>query len=165
MAYPRFRLARAHKFFTRTAGDLVCNGTAWADLPTIGTTWDITLSAQVGDTLMATVSYTPNAALVYLFLDAVTIVSGAPVTSFATGVAPSASAAGVKAWMATGNVATDGGRGGSVMYTVQAGDLASGYTTVRLRVRTGTAAAKSLQASANDPFQFSLVNLGPADPN
>lgn len=164
MAYPRHRLARAHKFVTRTSGDLTLNSTSWADLPGVGTSLDIVLAAQVGDTIEVGVSMALGGNTVYSFMNVATIVAAA-VVNYVIAVPSSSSGAGVKAWQQTGNVASDAGLGGSVMYTLVAGDISAGTVTLRPRYRTGTAANKTLNGTAADPFHFWAKNLGPQDPN
>jgi hypothetical protein len=162
-SYPRFQRARDFKFFTRTAGDLTINSTTWANLPTIGTTWDITLTAQVGDTVEVGFSALLSPEAVVAVFDAVTVVSGSLVNSVASQTTPNDSYEGVAAWFATSSVAV--GAGGVVMYTLLAGDVSAGTVTLRPRYRTSTATNRTLNAATNQPLQFWAKNLGPMDPN
>lgn len=161
MAYPRFQRARDFKFFNRTAGDLTLNSTVWADLPTIGTTWDATLAAQVGDVIEAGMTGVWNTDVVFSYLDAVTVVGGAVVNHFGTSAA---SGSGVESWR--GNTSSQFDPiGGSIYYALVAGDISAGTVTVRPRFRTSAAINKVLYASSLNPLQWRVRNLGPADPN
>lgn len=161
MSYPRHQLARAFKYFTRTAGSLTLNSTSWADLPTIGTTWDITLQAQVGDVLEAGITGVWDNQAVVGALDAATVVSAAALNNFSTS---SATGSGVESWRGDASEAYDA-IGGSYFYTVVAGDLSAGTVTVRPRYRTATAANKTLYATSDNPLRWWVRNLGPQDPN
>ena len=161
MAYPRYRAARAHKVFTRSTGDLTLNSTTWADLPTIGTTWDAVLAAQTGDVIECGVSAFWNAEAVVGHLDVATIVSAAAVNYFAT--AGGASGYGVPNWAGIANAQSNAG--GPYLYTLVAADISSGTVTLRLRYRTSAASNKTLYAQSILPLQFYAKNLGPADPN
>lgn len=163
MAYPRYRAARSHKSFLRTAGNLTLNSTSWADLPTVGTTWDLVLAAQVGDTVEVGLSARIDSEAVELYLDVVTIVSAAAVTSVGNQAAPSSTTRGVSAW--TGIPSVVGKAAGSALYTLVSADISSGTVTLRLRYRTSSATNKVLNAVADYPLHFWGKNLGPADPN
>ncbi len=156
------RVGPKHQMFRRTAGDLVLGTTlAWTDLPTIGTTWDATFLAQVGDVIECSVSVAggvANSAGVYL--DVFTIVSAAPVTSFATGAAPSNSHNGAGGWYMPN--LSYGLASGSIRHTLVSGDISAVTVTVRLRYKPDTANARTLYASsANWPMHFGATNLGP----
>jgi hypothetical protein len=163
MAYPRYQAARAFKFFTRTAGNLTLNSTAWADLPTIAATWDAVLAAQVGDVIECSVSAVWGGEVVYGSLDVVTMVSSAPVNAFGGSATSGSLGSGVGAWQ--GPPSVNDGSGGPVLRTMVGADLSAGTVTLRLRYRTSTATNKTLFASADNSFQFYAKNLGPADPN
>lgn len=160
MSYPRFQLARSHKHFTRSVGNLTLNSSTWADLPTIGTTWDAVLSAQVGDTIEAGVSGVLGAENVQIHFDVATIVAGVVTNYFGSGTV---SNAGVCAWLAEAVQTTN--IGGSAMRTLVAGDISAGTVTLRLRYRGSAATSRTLYASADLFFQFFVKNLGPVDPN
>lgn len=163
MAYPRYRVARTFKFFTRTAGNLTLNSTAWADLPTIASTWDLTLAAQVGDVIEAGISAVWGAEGVYGSIDVCTVVGGAYISAFGGSATSGSSGSGVGAW--NGVTTVNDGAGGGVLRTLTAADISAGTVTLRLRYRTNTATNKTLFASADNSFQFYAKNLGPADPN
>lgn len=160
MGYPRHQRSRDFKFFTRGAGNLTLNSTAWVVLPTIGTTFDITLVAQTGDVVECGVNGVWGAENVQGNLDAVSIVSAA-VVSYWGGDGTSASGTG--AW--SGYNSINAPIGGSVMRTLISGDVTAGSVTVRLLYRTSTAANKTLFANTGNSFQFWAKNLGPQDPN
>lgn len=162
MTYPRFQLARAFKFFNRSSGSLTLNSTTWANLPTIGTTWDVTLPAQIGDVIEVGVSGVWNNENVIGILDVATIVSSSVVNYFST--AGSATGSGVESWVGDALLAYVR-IGGSFWYTLVSGDISSGTVTLRLRYRTGSASDKTLFATADNPLQFRAKNLGPADPH
>lgn len=161
MSYPRFQRSRDFKHFTRNSGDLTLNSTAWADLPTIGTTWDAVLAAQVGDIIECGVSGFWNSQNVVGHLDVATIVSAAPVNYFAT--AGGASGYGVPSWAGVAN--NQSNAGGSFMRALVAGDISAGMVTLRLRYRTSSAVNKTLYAQTDLPLHFWAKNLGPPDPN
>jgi len=160
MGHPRYRLARAHKVTTRSAGNLTLNSTNWAN---VDTGLDITLAAQAGDVLEASLSAVVDANAVILYLDVVTVVSAAPVNSFGKKGAVTAAPlpAGVSSWYCAASVLTM--VGAPIHYTAVAGDLASGLVTLRLRYATATATNRILNADSNVPVEFCVKNLGPAD--
>lgn len=155
-------VAKSQKQFSRTAGDLTINpgNTNWANLPTIGTTWDATLNAAVGDQIEAGLVAVLDSAAVNTFFDVVSIVSSAVVNSLSTGTTPSNSNDGVASWFAPASVSSKAG--GSIWYVVQSGDLSSNQITVRLRVREDAATNRNLHAAALFPLQFWARNIGPA---
>jgi hypothetical protein len=137
----------------RTSGDLTLNSTAWANLDT---GLDLVVPAQAGDVLAITVSCRWGSGAVGGILDAATIVAGSPVNYISGGVA-GASSWGVTGWSATSGHET--GSGTMVQYVVQAGDVSGGNVTLRLRYRTSSATNKTLYASSDLPFQWSVANL------
>lgn len=161
MAYPRFQRSRDHKMFTRTAGSLTLNSTTWANLPTIGTTWDSVLVAETGDVVQVGLSALWGTEAVLGCLDVWTIVAAAAVNAISG--AGGASGEGVQGWRGASGTAFP--IGASPMYTLLSGDISSGTVTLRIRYRTGTAADKTLFGATNNPLHFWARNLGPADPN
>ena len=162
MAYPRFQRARDVKVFSRTAGNLTLNSTTWADLPTIGTTWDVVLAAQVGDTIEAGASFFTGAEAIHVFFDAVTVVGGAVVASI-SGATTANTSQGASCWR--GTASTEGIHGGSVMRALLVSDLSAGTVTVRLRYRSNGAVNRTFYSNTDNPAQFWVRNLGPMDPN
>lgn len=125
----------------RTEGDLTLNSTTWSDLPTIGTTWDITFDAAAGDWIETGLSALVNVGEVETHFDVWTIVGGTPTNRISGGDQ------GVAAWWA--RAAADGIflPGGSVLYQLKAGDISGGTVTLRLRYKTVQAANRSVRAS------------------
>lgn len=162
--YPRYRKARAHKHFIRTTGDLsLGTGTSWADLPTIGTSWDAVLAAEVGDTLECSIQAALDSAAVNTFFDCFTIVSSAPVSALSGASSVSNANDGAPAWFLPASAA--GKAGGSLLYDVQSVDLVGGLVTVRLRYRQDSATSRNLHATDVLPLHFAIKNLGPPDPH
>lgn len=140
----------------KTAGNYTINNTSWT---TLDATLDLTLAAAVGDIIEVGLSayVLPNSATQYAALDAVTLVSGAAVTSFSNATGSPASN-GIPAWNIPGP-AGEKGIGGSVMLTLISGDLSGGNVTVRLRYKTANAVNHTVRASTSDPLQFWIKNL------
>lgn len=162
MTTPRFLPSQAHKKFTRTDGNLTLNSGSWADLPTIGTSFDITLEAQVGDDIEAGINARFGSEAFFAALDVVTIVSAAYVSSFST-QSTSRPSAGAGAWRGISGSQVEAS--GSLLYTVTSGDLnADGTITLRVQYSEAAAGNKTLYAgTAVAPFQFWAKNIGPAD--
>jgi hypothetical protein len=169
VSYPRFQAARAFKKVRRATGTnmaLANVGTTWTDLATAtngpgAAGFDLTLSAQVGDEIEVCPSWGTGAEAFIPYFDVATVVSAAIVNAISSGVAPSTSGFGVYAW--AGFNGANGRSTGGHLYTVQAGDLASGLITLRPIYRcTGV---KTVYSDATLPFMFYAKNLGPADPN
>lgn len=160
----RHLLARTFKSARRTAGDISLNSTSWVN---VDTGLDLTLAAAIGDVIEVGINGMANAEATSLYLDVVTLVAGSPAGSFgATAAAPGASPPnyGVPAWSGANGVLS--WLGAPVHKTIVAGDLASGYVTLRLRGATGGGVAKTLRADGtNWSFEFWARNIGPADPN
>lgn len=136
----------------RTSGNITLNSTTWAN---VDTGLDIAVAAQAGDVLMVPLSATFGTENVYAYLDAATIVSGSPV-NYVSGQG-GATDDGVSGWWGGANQYSAVGT--AIQYVVQAGDISGGVVTLRLRYRTETAANKTLYASADNPLQWSVVNL------
>jgi hypothetical protein len=160
MAYPRFRKARAHKLLTRTSGDITANSTTWANLDT---GLDMTVPASIGDTIRYGMSAYVNGEAVALAVQPATLVSGALVSWFGGGEPTTTTGTGVSGWFVEASVT--GRIGPPVMLVVVAGDISSGKVTVRLRYRTGSASAKTVQASTTTPLQVWMENIGPVSPH
>lgn len=161
MAYPRFRQSRAHKRIRYVSGSITLNQTAWTDLVAAGAL-DIVLRAQVGDDLEYGLSGIIGNTAVESYFDVVTVVSGAPVNSFAQAgpVVPIGTGAyGVSGWYTSAS--RQDTLSGSAWYTVVAGDLSGGKVTLRPRYADSAATARTLFASANNPFLLTAKNLGP----
>lgn len=140
----------------RTAGNLTINGTSWANLDT---GLDLVLTAAAGDEVLISVTGFWGGEAVYAFLDAVSIVSGSPVNSWASNGAPDASGQGVRSWW--GKTGTDWDIGGSISRTLVSGDISGGTVTLRLRTRTFSSANKTFLASTSDQFWWGAQVLRP----
>lgn len=158
MSYPRYRRARAFRTAKKTSGNTTYALATWGNLDA---GLDQTIEAQVGDVIEYAVSGTWGAEAVNCRLDVCSLVGGAPVNYFGGAVEP-ATGDGVAAWYGkTGEISAVGG---PAWLTVQAGDLAGGKITLRLRARCDSATLKTLFSNANLPLQIAAKNLGPADP-
>lgn len=145
-------------FTKRTAGDITVNGTSWANLDT---GMDIVLTAQTADVIEVHLNTFYGATAVTVGLDVVTVVGGSPVNSLATGAAPDNANSGIAGCsIASGLGAVSIGASGSTMYTLQSGDISGGTVTLRVRVRTGTAANRTVSGTVVRPTFFSAKNLG-----
>ena len=163
MGTPRFLPARRHKFVDRRTGSIAMPlaSAVWA---TLDATADITVEAQVGDVLLVDVNGLWGSEMQNGFLDVATWVSGAGVHWFGSGEPTTNTGGGVQTWYADGGVAGVYYKAcGAIRYTVQAGDIVNGDVTLRLRYRvTGN---KTLYNTALNPFQWSVENIGPVQPN
>lgn len=158
MAYPRSRRSRAHKFVNYSGGNITLSSGAWANL---STTLDITLSAQPGDTIEASISGLLTAVAENCVFTVATIVSGAVVNVF--GAAESVSGmSGFGGWFAPA-LAQNSQLSGYIMYSLTAADIAAGNVTLRIRYRNSSGATRILVATAADVFHWSAKNLGPPD--
>jgi hypothetical protein len=171
MAYPRSRASRAHKKVERTAGSVTLNAaatTAWEEVaaesggPGTGG-FDIVLAGQVGDDVEVAMSALLGNEAVTVFFDIAFMVSGAPAGW--VGATGASGDAGVQAWRCESG-AFQKANGGDLK-TLTSGLIATtGLITLRPYFRAGTAAtAKTLFASAANPFRWWAKNLGPPDPN
>jgi hypothetical protein len=145
--------------FKRTAGSLTINGTSWADLPTIGTTWDLTLNATAGDVIETAICFFWNNEAVEGQLDVVTVVGGVVTNSFGGDAAPSNTHNGILSWR--GGASRFEYVGGNFFRTLVAGDISANTVTLRLRCKTGTAANKTIGATVDAPFEWWARNNGP----
>jgi hypothetical protein len=139
-----------------TGGAITLNSTTWAD---VSGPADLVVAAEAGDVLAVSLSALLGAEAVNGCLDMATIVSSSPV-NYVSGNDGGASSLGVQAWL--GPASASGNAAGTVFYTVASGDIAGGNVTLRLRYRTTAATNKTLNASADQPLQHSVVNLKPA---
>ena len=143
---------------TYSAGNLTLNSTAWANLSGPA---DLTLAASSGDVIEASISLLWGNEAVTGYLDVVTVVSGSPVNALSTGAAPAAGDLGVLCWYGTASILIPAG--GSIFYTLAAGDISGGNVTLRLRYRTLTAANKTVYGGATTVQQFAARNHGPIE--
>lgn len=145
-------------FVRYTGGDITCDAnTVWEDLGIS----DITLTASTGDTIeVAFSAWANNSTAVQLHFDCVTIVSASPVNSIGSGGTPSDSNVGVAAWAIASSAA--GKSGGSVMYTLQSGDISGGTVTLRMRDKPNGSTDRVIGGTAVSPICFTAKNLGAA---
>lgn len=161
MAYPRFQRARAFKFTngsgtsgSTTSLSSLSSTPVWTDIS--GS--DVTLEAQAGDVLELSLSMTWAAN------------SGSTASARMTFASMNGSSrinvynniafGGVDAWVGAIN-ANFYAQYGVFRYTVLTSDVLSGLVTMRLMgACDGTA-----RAYYNVPWQFTVQNLGPVDPN
>lgn len=171
MSYPRFQLARSHKFVRRMTGTAMtlsgASTSTWYELATAtngpGTGgFDLTLGCQVGDVIEAQLNGLTGTEATNIYTDIATLVAAAPVNYFGSG--GTAAGGGVSAWR--GEAGAIDSFNGAAWYTIQAGDISSGLVTFRPMARFNTAAtAKTIYGNPDWPFFFSVKNLGPVDPN
>jgi hypothetical protein len=143
----------------RTSGNLTLNNTSWAN---VDNGLDLTLAADAGDVIEAVISGLWNTAAVFNFLDVVTVVSGSPVNSFASGSAVAASTGeGVMSWYAPQNLINP--VGGPAFYKLVADDVSGGNVVLRLRFRSSSGTNRDLLANASNPLVFVARNHGPVE--
>lgn len=143
-------VAMASDSSVRSSGDvtLADSSGAWAD---VDNTLDLTIAAETGDTIAVAVSALVGNEGYQVGIDAATIVSASPVNYVSGGATW-----GVGAWSGISSIWSM--PGGTVYYTVQAGDISSSNVVLRLRYKT-SGGSKTLYAGANWPLHFSVVNL------
>lgn len=141
-------------FVRYTTGNITLNSNVWANMPSLGT---CAVAAAVGDILEASVNLRVGTENVALSFDVVSEVSASPVNSFGSGAAAPGQPSGWSATAAQASSIT-----GSVMYTVQSGDISGGTVTCRLRYFGASATNRTASASATSGIHFSVKNLGPA---
>jgi hypothetical protein len=152
MAYPRFRRARNHKLLYYTAGDFTISSTTFI---TLSASMDLTLQAQVGDTIEYGIHGIWNNNAVNSRLDVATVVGGSPVNYF------SGAPQGMPAWV--GLSGTYSSITGVAMRVLTATDVSGGVVTLRLLAKVDAATAKVINGSASTPLMVYAKNLGPVD--
>jgi hypothetical protein len=148
-----------------TGGNITANQTSWGELasesggPGTGLL-DLDFTGVVaGDILECAISMLVGSAATYLYLDVATIVSASPV-NYLGSVTGAGTGDGVQAWTAV--TGREEPKGGSVMYTIQSGDLSAGALKLRPWLRTSSATNRTLFGSAANPFHFSAKLYRPA---
>jgi len=158
MAYPRSVRSRSYKTAKRTAGNVTVGAAAF----NVDTALDMTIPAQVGDTLRYAISSRFNASTGSdATVDVGTLVSAAIVNYFGGGMTVGA---GWQGWYCA-NTTTSQPLTGPAWYTVVAGDLSSGLVTVRLRAIGGGSGAVTINATATSFLAVMVENLGPVSPH
>lgn len=160
MTYPRFQLARQFKKVRYTGGNITLNSTA---VSTVSTALDMTLDAQIGDMLEYGIDSLVGNAAVTTGFDVYTLVSSSPVNPFGAGLDASfATLSGTIKWTSPASQYTY--IGGSMLYTVVAGDLdTNNRVTARLRYVQTSSTSKTMYAISSTPLTVWVKNLGPSD--
>lgn len=119
---------------------------AWANT---STALDLTAAAVVGDRARVSMSGLCDNEARDSFIDAVTLVGGSPVNSFANQGAVTSGPPfyGIPSWR--GNTSTFVNLSGSADLVLASGDLSGGNVTIRFRSCTSSNGAKTLQANTN----------------
>jgi hypothetical protein len=141
----------------RNTTSLNLTATAWAD---VDTATDLVIDANPGDWIGVGLSAAYGNQAPTISMDAVSVIAGAPVNSWAVdGAAPTAAFTGIDAWGAAASAVNYAG--GMMFRKVVAGDIdANGQVTLRLRYRASAATGKTLFATADDPLTFFAENRG-----
>ena len=141
---------------SRGTTNVVLNSTVWAN---VSGPADLALTAATGDVVEVSFSALWQNEAVDGFLDAVSIVAGSPVNSFAQDGAPVNTSQGIMAWRGVSGQQI--AIGGNFFRVLTAGDISGGLVTIRLRYRTGTATNKTLLGSTDYQQVFAARNYGP----
>lgn len=142
-------LARAK----RVAGNITLNSTSWA---AVGVP-NLTLPAVVGDRIAMSASGLIASEAVELYFDAASIVAAAPV-NYVSSEAAAPAALGIQGFFCPSGVNTT--IGNVTTFVVQAGDLSGGNVTMELRYKSASAANRTFNASASQPFVWQIMNFG-----
>lgn len=143
----------------RTAGSYNLNNTSWSDID--NATWDTVFPASIGDLVEVSFQLAWGGEAVDAYLNVITVVAGVPVSSLTqgatlTGIGGSGGMMGMFGSSGSSRPASS-----SIKYRLVAGDISATNTvTLRLRYRTGTAANKSIFATAAFPMLVDFANLG-----
>lgn len=157
-AYPRFQLARAHRYGQRTAGDLSLANTASVLLES-STLLRLTLEAQVNDVIEYGLAgfFTPGAAAECGF--------SAAAVNPSTNVITNHAGPGTRDGL-LGYGATSMGRsfGGPARLTVQTADIMSDGKTTMTLTHFSSNTSVLIYADSLYSLQWWMKNLGPSDP-
>lgn len=151
--------SRDFKFARRTTGNVNIASTTTFSNVDIGL--DLVLAAQIGDVIEYGISARWSNQAQEGYLDVVTIVSSSRVNYLSGITVGEATSLGAQGWM--GDVSHRANVGGSILYTLVAGDLSEG--TVRLRLVSKTSGSKDLIAITTAPLHVWAKNLGPQEAN
>lgn len=135
-----------------TSGDWATGSLGFGWKEAFGTAEDITLAASTGDRLQVGVAGIWNNAASDDYIDVKAVTSGTHLSGQG-----GASGVGYSAWMAKLN-ATEFSVGGSMWYTVDAGDISGGNVALRIVTRTG--GGRTLRANTTQGFYFFAANFG-----
>lgn len=163
MPYPRFQRSRTHKFVNVVSGNLTLASANIVPVDTSGTgAYDLTLDAQIGDVLVVSLLAKIQNQANGIYFNAATMNGSTPIRGVHGGTLVNYSQ--VASWFSPPSVYS--AIGGSVMYTVTEGDIIN-ISSVTLRPYYTTddgVTGRVVEASVNIPLQFSVRNIGPADP-
>lgn len=165
MSQPRYLRSRNHR--RPALASLTSNQTAITEYAALaggpGTgLYDVTLEAQIGDTLEAFFSARLAAVAIYTGFDLYTMPAGVRTNPFGQGLSAAlGSLIGVPAWLAPNTAANPSVIAGSAFRTVVAGDLNTDARTVTVRLYV---AASAVTARLVDLPTLFVRNIGPADP-
>lgn len=134
-----------------TSGNVSAVGASFTQVGT-----DLTIAAVAGDLLVCTIDCLCDATAIDIQFEAATRVAAADVNYWSSGGAASRFPGGLGSWYVTTGFV---GPHGSPPYTVQAGDLAAGFVTVRAYVRS-TGGARTVFQNASYPVIVRLDNYG-----
>jgi lysophospholipase L1-like esterase len=142
---------------TLASGNLGLTETKWANVS--GEALDIKLTGvKPGQVVEVALSGFSPSVGTGLLLDAVSIVGGAPVNSWALDGTPTEAGLGVQGWRCVSSV--NASLCGTVQRAVTAADLVNGELTLRLRYKNTSGTARTLDAEANAPLIVTARNLG-----
>jgi hypothetical protein len=143
-----------------TAAQNIYTGTTTSPGGTIAAMWtsamDLVISATTGDLVQLGLSARASAEASWLHLDVGTLLtSGGSIVNYCS--TAGSSGQGVQAWQTSADITGLSKIGGSILYTVQAGDVSSG--TVRFRLLGRATATRTLDTAATWPAHFWAINL------
>lgn len=146
---------------TRLTGGnvLVSSASGWTAM---STTSDLAVTAFPGDLLEVTVAAFYGNENAEAGLDVCTMVGGAPVSSIGAGTVVGTNRAPLQATDQL--IANYMGVEGSAIFQVAAADISGGKVTCRVyAIVYGTGVSRTVRASAGNPLQFFIKNLGPQE--
>jgi len=149
-------------YLTLTDGDATLTGTTtWANVSaTKASVRDLVVAAQVNDLIEVGMHARLNTGIDVIWFDMHSIVSGSPVTSWATDAAATTGGPGLLlGWTSTQSFVST-----TAIHRVTSSDLSSGTCTLRLRWRNNGNSSGSTQLYASTSgasFYYYARNLGP----
>lgn len=152
---PAGSLATYHDRKSRTSGDITINNASWANLDT---GLDIVLTAKTGDVVEVGVSGAVSNTAFGAQFDIVSVVSGSPVNNWSHDAAEVSTNYGVPGWYCPSGASQQ--LAGSLTKVLQAGDIAAGTVTVRVRYKQPSAGNRVVSANTDIPLIFWARNHG-----